>query len=92
MPVVVVPNRGMNSYFQMPFNKRARITLENQHPNPIPAFFYQIDYCLVDNLPNDIAYFHAQWRRERVTTLGKDLAEAQKEKDELAAVLKPLFS
>ena len=26
------------------------------------------------------------------TTLGKDLAEAQKEKDELAAVLKPLFS
>lgn len=26
------------------------------------------------------------------TTLGKDLAEAQKEKDELAAILKPLFS
>ena len=63
MPIVVVPSRGMNSYFPMPFRKKARITLENQHANPIPAFFYQVDYCLYDELPDDIAYFHAQWRR-----------------------------
>ena len=44
IPVVAVPSRGLNCYFQMPFKKRARITLENQHANPIPAFFYQIDY------------------------------------------------
>ena len=69
MPIVVVPSRGMNSYFQMPFRKKARITLENQHANPIPAFFYQVDYCLHDELPDDIAYFHAQWRREKVTQL-----------------------
>ena len=63
IPIAVIPNRGLNSYFQMPFKKRARITLENQHPNPIPAFFYQIDYCLLDDMPENIAYFHALWKR-----------------------------
>lgn len=72
LPIVVAPNRGFNSYFQMPFQKKARITLENQHANPIPAFFYQVDYCLHDELPEDIAYFHAQWRREKVTALQQD--------------------
>ena len=64
MPISVIPNRGFNSYFQMPFRKKARITLENQHDNPIPDFFYQVDYCLYDELPEDTAYFHAQWRRQ----------------------------
>ena len=72
IPIAVIPNRGLNSYFQMPFRKRARITLENQHSNPIPAFFYQIDYCLLDDMPENIAYFHALWKREKITTLGKD--------------------
>ena len=73
MPIAVVPSRGLNCYFQMPFRKKARITLENQHANPIPAFFYQVDYCLYDEgLPEDIAYFHAQWRREKITQLKKD--------------------
>ena len=40
MPVSVIPNRGFNCYFRMPFAKKAKITLENQHDNPIPAFFY----------------------------------------------------
>ena len=31
LPICVVPARGFNCYFQMPFGKRARITLENQH-------------------------------------------------------------
>ena len=56
----------------MPFKKKAKITLENQHANKIPAFFYQVDYCLYDELPDDIAYFHAQWRRERLTEKTKD--------------------
>ena len=73
MPIAVVPSRGLNCYFQMPFRKKARITLENQHVNSIPAFFYQVDYCLYDEgLPEDIAYFHAQWRREKITQLQKD--------------------
>ena len=72
VPVAVVPNRGFNCYFPMPFKKKAKITLENQHANKIPAFFYQVDYCLYDELPDDIAYFHAQWRRERLTEKTKD--------------------
>lgn len=72
MPISVIPNRGFNCYFQMPFRKKAKITLENQHDNPISAFFYQIDYCLHEELPEETAYFHAQWRRQRITELQKD--------------------
>lgn len=72
MPIEVLPSSGMNSYFQMPFRKKARITLENQHDNPIPVFFYQIDYNLYEELSADVAYFHAQWRRQRLTELQKD--------------------
>jgi len=72
MPVTVVPARGFNIYFPMPFAKRARITLENQHPNHIPAFFYQVDYVLRDAPEKDGLYFHAQWRRERETLLTRD--------------------
>lgn len=38
-PIAVVPARGMNSYFSMPFTKRAKIELINEHKNPISAFF-----------------------------------------------------
>ncbi len=72
LPVVVVPSRGLNSYFSMPFRKHARIELINQHKNPIPAFFYQIDYCLYDSLPEPVLYFHARWNRERLTEKGHD--------------------
>lgn len=70
--ITVVPSRGLNSYIQMPFKKRAVITLENQHANAIPAFFYQIDYNLYNYLPEETEYFHASWRREALTELGKD--------------------
>lgn len=70
--VQVVPLRGYNCYFKMPFRKSARITIENQHANPIPAFFYQIDYTLGDAIDDDTLYFHAQWRRENPTVLKKD--------------------
>ena len=36
-------------------------------------FFYQVDYGLYEEpFPSDIAYFHAQWRREKITQLQKD--------------------
>lgn len=72
MPIVVNPTRGMNCYFPMPFHKKAKITIENQHGCEVPAFFYQVDYLLVDELPEDVTYFHAQWRRERMTEKQKD--------------------
>lgn len=66
-PIVVAPSRGLNSYFSMPFRKKARIELVSQHKNVIPAFFYQIDYCLYDTLPDTMLYFFAKWNRESVT-------------------------
>ena len=72
LPIVVNPTRGFNSFFPMPFRKGARLTLENQFSESIPAFFYQIDYTLLSAIPNDAAYFHAQWRRQKLTTLSQD--------------------
>lgn len=71
LPITVIPKRGMNSFLSMPFRNNARITLENQHAAEVPAFFYQIDYVLTD-ISEYAAYFHAQWRRERITQLKKD--------------------
>ena len=56
----------------MPFRKKARIELVSQHKNVIPAFFYQIDYCLYDTLPDIMLYFFAKWNRESVTVKKKD--------------------
>lgn len=72
LPIVVNPTRGFNCYFPMPFRNKAKITIENQHPGPIEGFFYQVDYCLYDALPEETAYFHAQWRRQHVTEIAHD--------------------
>lgn len=70
--IMVAPLRGLNSYFQMPFCKSAKIELVNEHVNCIPAFFYQIDYILYEELPEITEFFHAQWRRSPITEIGKD--------------------
>ncbi len=61
LAVCVNPGSAFNSYWQMPFAKNCRITVENRSNDPI-VFFYQIDYCLTE-VEDDIAYFHAQFRR-----------------------------
>ncbi|ALJ19676.1 glycoside hydrolase family 172 protein [Microbacterium sp. No. 7] len=54
---------AFNSYFRMPFGRRARIVVENQNDIPYLQYFY-VDYELVrDPLPEDTVYFHAHWRR-----------------------------
>ena len=56
-------NAAFNCYLPMPFNKRARIEVENQNDIPYGQYFY-IDYELYrEPLANDVAYFHAQWQR-----------------------------
>ncbi len=60
--IAVNPAGGFNSYWQMPFRRRARITIESLTKDLIDGFYYQIDYAL-DTLPDDVAYLHAQWRR-----------------------------
>jgi len=63
IPVVVAPNRGMNCFWEMPFRKRCRITVENLNERKMKPCFHQINYTLTD-IPEDCAYFHAQFRRQ----------------------------
>ena len=55
---------AFNSYFQMPFNKRAIIEVENQNDLPYAQYFYVDFERYRAPLDGDIAYFHAHWRRE----------------------------
>ncbi len=61
LPVCVNPGSGFNCYWEMPFRKGFRITAENRGDEDI-ALFYQIDFTLTE-VPDDAAYFHAQFRR-----------------------------
>ncbi len=62
LPVAVNPSGGFNSYWEMPFRKHARITIENLAPDALGGFFYQITYTLTE-VPESRAYLHAQFRR-----------------------------
>jgi hypothetical protein len=61
LPVCVGPNRSPNCYWEMPFRKHCRITLENRNTEDMVCY-WQIDYTLTQ-VPDDCAYFHAQFRR-----------------------------
>jgi hypothetical protein len=61
LAITVNPGSAFNSYWQMPFRKRARITMENIDDKDM-VLYYQIDYTLTQ-VPADAAYFHAQFRR-----------------------------
>ena len=61
IPVCVNPGSAFNSYWVMPFRKKCRITMENVADEEM-ILFYQVDYTLTE-VPEDAAYFHAQFRR-----------------------------
>ena len=61
LPVCVNPGSAFNCYWQMPFRKKCVITMENISEDPLNVY-YQIDYAL-EEVPEDAAYFHAQFRR-----------------------------
>ncbi|TBL81250.1 glycoside hydrolase family 172 protein [Paenibacillus thalictri] len=61
LPIAVNPAGGMNSYWEMPFRKAAKITLENISEQEATVY-YQVNYALTE-IDDKAAYFHAQWRR-----------------------------
>lgn len=61
LPIAVNPHGGFNSYWELPFRRRARVTLESLSPEDA-VVYYQVTYALTE-VPDDAAYFHAQWRR-----------------------------
>jgi len=71
IPINVNPSGGMNCYFPMPFRSHAKISIQNDSPNKLEAFFYTINYTL-ETVPADSLYFHAQWRRANPLLYGAD--------------------
>jgi len=61
IPVCVNPKRAFNCYWDMPFYTNCKITVENMYSSDI-TLYYQVDYVLTE-LPENCAYFHAQFRR-----------------------------
>lgn len=61
LAICVNPGSAFNSYWEMPFRKSARITMENMDEKQM-TLYYQVDYTLTD-VPQDAGFFHAQFRR-----------------------------
>lgn len=61
LAVCVNAKSGFNSYWQMPFKNKCKITLENMGEKKA-ALYYQIDYTQT-KVNGEVAYFHAQFRR-----------------------------
>lgn len=61
LAVCVNPGSAFNCYWTMPFRQKCRITMENIAEEDM-TLYYQIDYTLTE-VPDDAAYFHAQFRR-----------------------------
>lgn len=61
LAVCVNPGSAFNCYWEMPFRKNCRMTLTNIGEESM-VLYYQINYTLTE-VPEDAAYFHAQFRR-----------------------------
>src|SRR5437899_3103073 len=57
------PIRALNCYFSMPFRRSARVTVTNEGKAPVNSFYSNIDYQIAPSLPDDVMYFHAQYRQ-----------------------------
>ena len=67
--ILVAPGRGLNCYWEMPFRKHCRITMENRSKED-KTLFYMITGCYMDLLEN-IGYFHASYRQEHPVQKGR---------------------
>ena len=65
LPVTVNPGSAFNCYWVMPFRKKCKITMTNINDEQAMNLYYQIDYTVTE-VPDDAAYFHAQYRRTKV--------------------------
>ncbi|MCP5519076.1 MAG: DUF2961 domain-containing protein [Verrucomicrobiales bacterium] len=63
--------RSYNATVPMPFRRGAKIRMVNESPAHA-LVWYDINYTEVAEHPGDVLYFHAAWRRERRTELGRD--------------------
>jgi hypothetical protein len=60
----VAHERALNSFFPMPFQKHAHITVSNEGQQMVDAFYFNLDYrAHTHPLPAETLYFHAQFRQ-----------------------------
>jgi hypothetical protein len=71
LPINVNPNGGFNCFFPMPYRKHARITIQNRHDSDVGGLYYAVTLAETD-VPDDAAYFHAQFRRTNPLPYGTD--------------------
>ncbi len=65
LPVEVTSyGRAFNSYWRMPFQKKARLTVTNESDQRVTSCYYYIDWLKFDSLPPETLYFHARYRQE----------------------------
>ncbi len=63
--------RSRTCYWRIPFKKHIKVTITNDHPSEeVDSFYYYLDWQKHDSLPEDTAYFHAEYRQEMPATAG----------------------
>jgi hypothetical protein len=63
--------RARNSYWRMPFQKSARVTVTNESAeHRVHSFYYYLDWQKHASLPDDTMYFHARYRQEHPAAPG----------------------
>lgn len=64
LPLAIGSTKALNSFFPMPFQKSARITVTNEGKQRVRSFYYNLDVRVYEKpLPPDTYYFHAQYRQ-----------------------------
>lgn len=67
--ILVAPGRGLNCYWNMPFRKHCRVTMENRGETDQNLYYIITGtYC---DVPENAGYFHASYRQEHPVTKGR---------------------
>ena len=67
--ILIAPCRGLNCYWEMPFKKHCRITVENRARETKPVFWAITGWK--GEIPENSAYFHAQYNQAHPVTKGR---------------------
>ena len=66
---------ALNCYFPMPFERGARLTVENQGEKRVISLYYQVDYEEHAGGLSDALRLHASWHRQNPTIAQMDFTD-----------------
>jgi|CZKL01.1.fsa_nt_gi hypothetical protein len=61
--LAVAPIKALNSYFDMPFARSAKLTLTNEGAVRTDSLYFAVDYVTLPALLDGVGRFHAQYRQ-----------------------------